>query len=185
MDPQALSQLNSENTYFTEQFVTCTSRIFISIEEQQPLWSLANHALFIFFFIIIASSNYPQNTGTPCVFLSFTSTHFLLLLLPVSYLSLWYLKKVCNFHFVLRASIGAHQVTVLHLRCLNFLLPQHFFSYFFSPLKTTIPILPSSSSALQSFCSFFSPSFCPVTLNGSSDTYLLSPPTPSRCLSLP
>lgn len=122
------------------------------------------------FFFCYCNSNCPQNIGIPCVFLSFTSTHFLLFLLPVSYLSLWYLKKVFNIHLVLRANIGAHQVTVLHLRCFHFLLPQKFFSYFFFPLKTTIPILPSFSSALKCFYSFFSPSFCPVPLKGSSDT---------------
>lgn len=53
----------------------------------------------------------------------FTSTHFLLFLLPVSCLSLWYLKKVCNLHLLLRASLGANQVTLLQLRFFHFLLP--------------------------------------------------------------
>lgn len=77
-------------------------------------------------------------------------------------------------------------MAILYLRCFHFLLPQIFFLFLiFFLLRTTIPVLPSSSSALKKFYSFFSPSLHPVTLNRSSDTYsrLLAFPTYSFSVS--
>lgn len=135
--------------------MTCTNSTFISTEKQQPLWSLASHTLFfVVVFVIIVSSNCPQNIGTPCVY--FTSTHFLLFLLPVSYFSLWYLKKVCKSP--VSGAVSQHRCPWSHS-----ITPQVFYfsssSNFFFPLLIFFPIEDSYSAfflnCIKKFLFFF------------------------------
>ena len=98
------------------------------------------------------------------------------------------IDKVCNLHLLLRASLGAKQVTVLHLSFFHFLLPQNLVFPFFciedyyshsASLLTCTKIIFVLFLLMFFFLSHFGWILRYFT------GLLLSPSTPSLLLSLP